>query len=130
MGFGNPEGKREKPLLAVLSAVAIGMASAGSAGAREGDYSFSYPENDPEYAVFHTGMDDSYQVRVQKGPIGLIRRKASAHLARRLGISLKELCGKLADVSVSYEVSPKDAGRNLGFPGCPGSVRFPGDPQF
>jgi len=133
MGFGKPEAveRSRKPLMAVLSAVALNMASMGSAGARQEDYSFSYPnENDPEYSVFHTGFDDSYQVGIEKEPIGPIRRKASSDLARRLGISLKDLCKLTADVSVSYSANPKYAGRDLGFPGCPGSVRLPGDPQF
>lgn len=96
------------------------------------DYSYSYPNADsPEYSIFlNSGIDDSFTVTIDQEPVGPNRRKAADKLAGMLGVSLKDLCNLLGTVGAPYYASPKYAGRELGFPGCPGSVRFPGDPQF
>lgn len=85
----------------------------------------------PSYALTYFPNDESFFVHVLGEPVGPTRRRAASDLAGRLGITLKDLCRLVAKVNApEYENYATGRGRSIGFPGCPGSVRFPGDPQF
>lgn len=151
--------RNKSPLIAGLSALALNMVSMADVDAQDSrirtttgsmpandfrrgrgvvasdytprDYSYSYPNADsPEYSISLAGIDNSFTVTIDQEPVGPTRRRAANDLAGRLGVTLKDLCRLVANVSAPYYASPEYAGRDLGFPGCPGSVRFPGDPQF
>lgn len=101
------------------------------------DYQVSYPPYNgipggefPGYAITYFSGDRSFNVDIDAEPVGPNRLKASKDLAGRLGVTLKDLCRLVANVGVSYSVNQQYGARELGFPGCPGSVRFPGDPKF
>ncbi|MES2135200.1 MAG: hypothetical protein V4449_03110 [Patescibacteria group bacterium] len=82
---------------------------------------------DAEYQIFFFPNDKSFLVSILKEPIGEIRRKASDDLMSRLGISNKELCTLIAEVIIPKGVNDYYGGVSLGFPGCPGAVKFEGD---
>lgn len=80
-----------------------------------------------EYQIFYFTDDRSFLVAILKEPIGVIRRRASADLANRLGISRTLLCNLVSNVTVAPGTNDEYDGLSLGFPNCPGARRFIGD---
>jgi len=92
------------------------------------DESFlTWSSNSAEYEVFYLPLDQSFSVVLLKEPIGEIRRKVADDMKNKLGVSSKDLCALIAEVTVPYFVNDFYSTKNLGFPGCPGAVKFEGD---
>ncbi|MES2135032.1 MAG: hypothetical protein V4449_02230 [Patescibacteria group bacterium] len=79
------------------------------------------------YEIYYYPEDTFFIVVILKEPIGEVRRQATDDLKEKLGVSDKELCTLVADVNVPYFVNEFYAGKNIGFPGCTGAVKFQGD---
>lgn len=80
-----------------------------------------------EYEINYLASDRSFLVVIAKEPIGEIRKAAAEDLKNRLGISDSELCTLITEVRVPWWVNFSYADKNLGFPNCPGAVKFAGD---
>lgn len=80
-----------------------------------------------DYEINYFPSDRSFSVILAGEPLAEVRRKAADDLAQRIGISPKELCSIVATVQTPRWVNEYYADKNLGFPGCPGAVKFQGD---
>lgn len=98
----------------------------GVASTTDGSFLTWLPDSE-EYEVFYLPLNQSFTVVLLKEPIAETRRKATADMQATLGISGKEICNLVAEVTVPYFVNDFYSTKNLGFPGCLGSVTFEGD---
>lgn len=80
-----------------------------------------------QYQIFYFSSDKSLLVSILKEPIGEIRIKATKDLTERLNISHQELCTLVAEVTIPRGVNNLYEGVSLGFPGCPGAIKFSED---
>ncbi|TAJ15172.1 hypothetical protein EPO56_01360 [Patescibacteria group bacterium] len=80
-----------------------------------------------EYEINYLSESKSFVVILAKEPIAETRRAAAEDLMNRLGISNQELCSLSVRVQVPRWVSDFYSDKNLGFPNCPGAVKFSGD---
>lgn len=70
---------------------------------------------------------ETFQIFIYREPISEVRRQMANDLLGRLGIAQNELCSVIASVRVVKSANEFYSGRNLGFPGCPGATKLPGD---
>jgi hypothetical protein len=99
----------------------------------EGNVYISYPadiNNEVEYEINYFSSDRSFLIVLAKEPIGETRRRAVEDLKNRLAVSDKDLCALAAEVRTPPWINDFYAAVNLGFPGCPGAVKFDGDPTL
>ncbi len=82
------------------------------------------------YEIVYFPEDKGIIVSLLEEPLGEVRRDATDKLSAKLGISNAEICFLVAQVTVPRGVNDFYLGTNLGFPGCPGATKFPGDPTF
>lgn len=101
----------------------------GVASTTDGSFLTWLPASE-EYEVFYLPLNQSFTIVLLNEPIAEIRRKATADLQAKLGVSNKELCNLIAEVTVPYFVNDFYSTKNLGFSGCPGGVKFEGDTNF
>lgn len=80
-----------------------------------------------DYEINYFPSDRSFSLVLAGEPLAEVRRKAADDLAKRTGLSPKELCSIVATVQTPRWVNEYYADKNLGLPGCPGSVKFQGD---
>ncbi|TSD06270.1 MAG: hypothetical protein Greene07147_129 [Parcubacteria group bacterium Greene0714_7] len=80
-----------------------------------------------DYEINYFPSDHSFSLVLAGEPLAEVRRKAADDLAKRVGLSQKELCSIVATVQTPRWVNQYYADKNLGLPGCPGSVKFQGD---
>lgn len=83
-----------------------------------------------EYEIDYIPNEQRISVLIYKEPIGEIRLKIANDLTQRLSVSPLELCALDVLVVAPRWVNDYYADKNLGFPGCPGAVKFQGDPTF
>lgn len=107
--------------------VDVGMTVEGDAFYITSPSDITLSERDLEYEISYTPDEKRIVVAIFREPIGEVRRKVSSELAKRLGISSMELCALDVLVIAPRWVSDYYADTNLGFPGCPGAVKFQGD---
>lgn len=91
---------------------------------------FEFSDTGLQYEISYIPEEQRIYLSILKEPIGDIRRTASNDLTQRLNISSKELCVLDVLVVAPRWVNDYYADKNLGFPGCPGAVKFQGDPTF
>lgn len=82
---------------------------------------------DGPYRIIYTPLDRSFGIFLSRKPLSETRKKAAADLARRLGLSSKQICLLAVEVGTSDTVDTSFGSRSLGLPGCPGAVKLPGD---
>lgn len=80
-----------------------------------------------EYEINYLAGDQTFVIILAQEPIAEVRRSAGDALTERLGISKQELCSLSVRVQVPRWVNSFYADKNLGFPGCLGSVKLSGD---
>ncbi|MFA5876869.1 MAG: hypothetical protein WC880_00700 [Candidatus Paceibacterota bacterium] len=91
---------------------------------------FEFSDTDLQYEISYVPDEQRIYLSIFKEPIGDIRRRASDDLMQRLRVSLHELCTFDTLVVAPRWVNQYYADKNLGFPGCPGAVKFQGDLTF
>jgi len=91
---------------------------------------FEFSDTGLQYEISYIPEEQRIYLSIFTEPIGDIRRMASNDLMQRLNLSSKELCVLDVLVVAPRWVNQYYADTNLGFPGCPGSVKFQGDPQL
>lgn len=79
------------------------------------------------YEIDYTLPDQRLSVTIYREPIGEVRAKVASDVVERLGISTQELCTLDSLVFAPRWVNSFYADKNLGFPGCPDSVKLSGD---
>jgi hypothetical protein len=82
---------------------------------------------DRGYEILYFPAEKSFNVTILKEPLGEVRATAANDLAGRLGISTDEVCAVLVDVRIVGTANEIYGGRHVGFAGCKGAVKFPGD---
>lgn len=80
-----------------------------------------------EYEINYFPSTQSFIIGIFQEPIGEIRRRVAADLAGRLHVSGKDVCALSVNIIVPVWVNEYYAHQNIGFPGCPGAVKFQGD---
>lgn len=88
---------------------------------------FEFSDRDLWYEIAYRPADSRISVAIYREPIGEMRAKATSDVAERLGISTQELCALDSLVFAPRWVNSFYADKNLGFPGCAGSVKLSGD---
>ncbi|MEK7063757.1 MAG: hypothetical protein AAB955_03665 [Patescibacteria group bacterium] len=79
------------------------------------------------FEILYFPEEGSFSIALLKEPIAETRRSMVIDLEQRLGISGSDLCDLVAEVLVAPAASQFYAYKNVGFPGCPGATRLPGD---
>ena len=82
---------------------------------------------DKGYEILYFPSNTSFSIFLYKEPVSDVRKAMAADLAERLNIPDTALCNLAAFVWVSPRANTFYSGKNVGFPGCPGAVKFPGD---
>lgn len=88
---------------------------------------FEFSDTGLQYEFGYIPDEQRIYVFLYTEPIGEIRRKATDDLAQRLNLSAKELCTLDVLVIAPRWVSEYYVDTNLGFPRCPGAVKFQAD---
>lgn len=84
----------------------------------------------PSYEIYFLEKDSLFIVVLLQEPIGEVRRDATNALIEKLGITNEDVCKLTAEVNVPYYVNELYSAKDIGFPGCPGAVKFSGDTTF
>ena len=84
-------------------------------------------ESIPEYQIYYFPADQTFLVSLLQEPLGEVRKRATQDLASRLNIPPEGICSLVAEVTIPRDVNQFYSGKSLGFPGCSGATKFPGD---
>lgn len=105
----------------------VGMTVEGDAFYITSPSDIALSERDLEYEISYIPDEQRLIAAIFREPIAEVRLKISAELTKRLGVSTIELCALDILVVVPRWANDYYADTNLGFPGCPGAVKFQGD---
>ncbi len=97
---------------------------AGSIGYCLGDGRCPSGASTTDFKITYNSASQFFNIVIFTEPIGKVRSIAEYFLLDRLGLTQQELCTLRYSVGVPYRVSPINAGKNIGFSFCPGSIQF------